>query len=56
MVILDAPADTLNYMILGYGVILGGMAIFVVSLAIRFRNARRDIENYQAIEAGEVDE
>ncbi|HKY84286.1 MAG TPA: hypothetical protein VJ160_05610 [Anaerolineales bacterium] len=39
----DATADTLNYMILGYAVILGAMALYVLSLWIRTRNARRDL-------------
>jgi len=39
----DATADTLNYMILGYAVILGVMALYVLSLWIRTRNARRDL-------------
>jgi hypothetical protein len=43
MMLLQAPADTVNFMILGFGVILGTMAIFLVSLVIRFRNLYRDL-------------
>lgn len=39
-----APADTVSYMILGYTVILGAMGLYILSLWIRFRNARRDLE------------
>ena len=40
----EAPADTLNYMILGYAVILGTMTLFVLRLALRFRVLARDQE------------
>jgi hypothetical protein len=40
----EAPADTLNYMILGYAVILGTMTLFVLRLALRFRGLARDQE------------
>jgi hypothetical protein len=40
----EAPADTLNYMILGYAVILGTMTLFVLRLALRFRGLRHDQE------------
>lgn len=53
MNVLDGTIDTFNYMVLGYGVILGCMAIFVASLALRFRNLRREIEVYKAIETEE---
>jgi len=46
----DAPADTLNYMVLGFGVILGTMAIFIASLVIRFRNVHRDLVMYADLE------
>ncbi len=44
MLFQDAPADTFNYMVLGYGVILGTMTLFIVSLFVRFRNLRRELE------------
>ena len=40
----EAPADTFNYMVLGFAVILGSMGLHVVSLLVRFRNLRRDLE------------
>ena len=44
MFLQEGPADTLNYMILGYVVILGTMTLFVLRLALRFRGLRRDQE------------
>ncbi len=35
--------QTGNYMIAGYVVILGGMTLYVVSLAVRFRNRLREL-------------
>lgn len=34
---MEAPANTLNYMIAGYIVIFGVMAVYIASLVIRFR-------------------
>lgn len=42
MLFQQGPADTLNYMILGFAVILGTMALFIGSLMIRFQNLRKD--------------
>jgi hypothetical protein len=42
MVLQQGPADTINYMIMGFAVILGTMAFFVLSLIIRFQNLRKD--------------
>lgn len=39
---MDVTPDTLNFMILGYGVIFGCMAVYLFSLAVRFRNLRQD--------------
>ena len=44
MLFQEAPADTFNFMVLGFGVILGSMALFVISLFVRFRNLRREME------------
>jgi hypothetical protein len=44
MFLLEGPAQTFNYMVFGYAVILGSMALHVVSLLVRFRNLRRDLE------------
>ncbi|HEX9796954.1 MAG TPA: hypothetical protein VGA52_08180 [Anaerolineales bacterium] len=42
MLLQEGPADTLGYMLLGYGVILGIMAVYLVNLLLRFRNLRQD--------------
>ncbi len=47
---VDASADTLDFMILGYAVILGTIALFVASLAIRFRSLRRDLAQLDELE------
>ncbi len=44
MLFQDAPADTFNFMVLGYGVILGSMTLFIISFFVRFRNLRRELE------------
>jgi hypothetical protein len=56
MNVLDGPINTFNYMVLGYGVILGCMAIFAASLAFRFRNLRRELEVYRTMEMEEDEE
>jgi hypothetical protein len=38
------PAETSGYMIAGYTVIFGVMAIYLASLVIRRRNLDRDLE------------
>jgi hypothetical protein len=48
----QGPAQTSNYMIAGYAVIFGVMAIYLASLAIRRRNLRRDMEVLEEIEEG----
>jgi hypothetical protein len=35
-------AETTNYMIAGYAVIFSAMALYLVSLVVRFRNLRAD--------------
>jgi hypothetical protein len=40
----DAPAQTTNYMIYGYAVIFGVMLLYLVSLYIRQRNLKQDME------------
>lgn len=40
--LLNQPADTLNYMLAGYGVIFGLMGMYIVSLINRYRKLRRD--------------
>ncbi len=51
--IQDAPLETTNYMIAGYAVIFTVMLIYLVSLAVRNRNLKQDIEVLEEIEAKE---
>lgn len=51
MMLQEAPAETFGYMLFGYAVILGTMALFVVSLISRFRNLRRDLEVLDEVES-----
>jgi len=39
---MDGTPDTVNFMVLGYAVIFGCMAFYLVSLVVRFRNLRQD--------------
>ena len=41
--ILQAPAETTNYMIAGYSVIFGIMFLYIASLFIRTRNLKRQL-------------
>jgi CcmD family protein len=51
MYLLDAPADTFNFMVLGYAVIFLTIGLFIVSLVVRSRNLKREIEMLDEIEA-----
>ena len=51
MMLQEATPDTFGYMLFGYGVILGTMAVFVLSLVSRFRNLRRDLELMEEVQA-----
>jgi hypothetical protein len=37
----QAPAETTNYMIAGYGVIFGVMFLYIISLVLRARSLER---------------
>jgi len=50
MLALDAPADTLSYMVAGYIIIFGVMALFLISLAIRRRNLKQDLDTLEELE------
>lgn len=43
MFIQAATADTFEFMIYGFVVILGAMAVFITSLIVRFRNLAKEI-------------
>ena len=51
MSLQDATPDTLNYMILGFAVILGAIGVHIRSLSLRFRNVRRDLAALGEIES-----
>jgi hypothetical protein len=51
--ILQAPAETTRYMIAGYSVIFGVMFIYLVSLFVRNRNLKRDLELLKELEQKE---
>jgi hypothetical protein len=48
---LQAPAETMGYMLMGFTVILGTMGLFVLSLIVRFHNLKQDLEVLKEIEA-----
>jgi hypothetical protein len=50
MLFQEATPNTINYMILGYAVIFTVMAIYLVSLAIRQRNLRQDLDLLKELE------
>jgi len=47
---LEGPAQTFNYMLLGYAVILGCMAILVIGMVVRYRALKRDLRMLQDLE------
>ncbi len=51
--IQQAPAETTNYMLAGYAVIFSVMLIYVVSLALRQRNLKREMQTLQELERKE---
>ena len=51
--ILQAPAETTRYMVAGYSVIFTVMFLYIVSLFIRRRNLKRDLEILNEMEAKE---
>lgn len=53
MSLLQAPAETFNFMVLGFSVILGLLSLYVLSLAVRFRNSERDLELLEGVEVEE---
>lgn len=50
LLLQDGPAETTNFMIAGYAVIFGVMLIYLISLNIRRRNLRQDLEMLQELE------
>lgn len=50
MNLLQAPAETFNYMVLGYAVILGVLFLYILSFMVRLRNMKRDYKMLQDVE------
>jgi hypothetical protein len=42
MFLQQGPADTVNYMIMGFSVIFGAMVLYIVSLVVRVQSLRKD--------------
>jgi hypothetical protein len=55
MNLLQAPAETFNYMVMGYAFILGMLSLYLISIVIRFRNLKREIVSLGEIEFEEGD-
>ena len=47
---LQAPAETTNYLIAGYTVIFGIMFLYVISLIVRSRNLKRQLETLRELD------
>jgi hypothetical protein len=47
---LEGPAQTFNYMLLGYGVILGCIAVLLISMLARYRSLQRDLHMLDELE------
>jgi len=43
--------DTSNYMVAGFGVIFGAMLIYLISLIVRQRKLRQDLEMLQELDS-----
>ena len=48
----EGPAQTANYFVSGYVVIFGVMGLYLVSLIIRRRNLKADLETLQEMQDG----
>jgi hypothetical protein len=49
----EAAANTFDYMVLGYAVILGTMGVFILSIVLRVRSLRKDEELLNELEQQE---
>jgi hypothetical protein len=50
MFLLDTPPDTVKYLIAGYSIGFAILAIFLVSLIVRWNGLRRELEMLQELE------
>ncbi len=48
----EAPADTLSYMLLGFGVIFISVGLYMASIVLRIRSLRKDEEILDEIKQG----
>jgi CcmD family protein len=48
--ILQAPAETTRYMIAGYSVIFSVMFLYIVSLIVRSRKLKQELETLKELE------
>lgn len=44
LILQQGPAETTDYMIFGYAVIFGVMLLYLISLILRRRNLKQDME------------
>jgi hypothetical protein len=49
MLALQGPPDTVTYLIVGYALIGGVGLVYIISLIVRQRNLKRDVEALEAI-------
>ena len=54
MLLQQAPAETFNYMVLGFSVILSVLSLYILSIAVRYRNLQRDIRLLEEVEVDQV--
>jgi len=52
LLLQEAPANTTNYMIAGYTVIFGVILLYLLSLYIRQRNLKQDLEVLEGDQQG----
>jgi hypothetical protein len=51
----QAPAETFNYMVMGFSLILGVTFLYILSIIIRIRNFKRDLPMLKEVdEKGET--
>lgn len=50
MMFQQGAADTLNFMLLGMGAILGLMLVYTASLVVRWRSSQRELELLRKID------
>jgi hypothetical protein len=48
--LLQAPAETTRYLVAGYTVIFGVMSLYIISLFVRTRNIKRQLEMLRELE------